>query len=167
VIRNLTFSHSSYFIKSELYTPHPRRCDVDLSDHGSNGLWKTGYAPVPVCISAFINLTISRRTNSFILANSRYFDQCVRGAWCPAHRVSVLYLYLPQFLHHIRDFNTAKGQMGVSTFLSVTDKGKRLFYGVIHVLRTLLMGFQATPSPLRTCLRAFFVVAILQLPSLP
>ncbi|KAH9966190.1 GMC oxidoreductase [Lactifluus volemus] len=91
-----------YFIKSELYTPHRRRRDVDLSDHGSNGLWKTGYAPVPPVHDTLINA-------------------------CEELGVQ-----------RIEDFNTAKGQMGVSTFLSVTDKGKRQSVAVAYLSPSVL-----------------------------
>ncbi|KAI9435467.1 GMC oxidoreductase [Lactarius indigo] len=86
-----------YFIKSENYTPHPQHPGVVASDHGSNGPWKIGHSDTGGPITDIL------------------LDACDELG---AKRIRRGYFFG-------YDFNTAKGQIGASTFVSFIDKGKR------------------------------------------
>ena len=81
---------SSYFIKSEKYTPHPNHPGVESSDHGSDGPWKTTYVDAPVRLTVPTSLRSLGQQFHFVpLASPQYHTQCVRRTGSQAHRVSL------------------------------------------------------------------------------
>src|SRR6266581_3876928 len=88
----------------------------------------------------------------------------VRKLASSASRKSSTCRPLSRSQHHVSDFNTASGQLGVSTFLSYINKGERGYSVTIRLSSTLLTGSQATRLLLRTCRLACSSVPISLLP---
>ena len=81
---------SSYFIKSEKYTPHPNHPGVVSSDHGSDGPWKTTYVDARVRLTVPTSLrSLGQQIHFVPLASPQHHTQCVRRAGSQAHRVSL------------------------------------------------------------------------------
>jgi hypothetical protein len=122
---------SSYFIKSEKYTPHPNHPGVTSSDHGSDGPWKTTYVDAPVRLTMPTSLrSLGQQIRLVPLASPQCLTRCVRRAGSQAHRVSFSsFDFRPCSNITFSDFNTAKGQMGASTLLSFVNQGERRFIG--------------------------------------
>ncbi|KAI0270491.1 GMC oxidoreductase [Gloeopeniophorella convolvens] len=91
-----------YLIKSELFAPHADHSGVVATEHGSGGLWKTGYVDAVPIHKLFLNASEE--------------------------------LGVPR----IHDFNTSRGHIGASTFLSITDKGKRNSTAVAYLPPSVL-----------------------------